>query len=266
MSFIRPTLQSFRLIAPSTSRTSLLHTSSVLQGENPRKRIARAVRKANIEKKAQREKSADLNKPSVVLGIRPGEEGRWENCDLAKILVDQAALATPPEDYQPLEAHVGTINVPRQTAWGVGEKEQSLLFQTLPMLTANHVGKPGADKVEHDKANKFARLIDLRNADAGGIAFENRRRIVAAFSTPANPFDTGRPEVQAALLTYKIRKLWGHLDKFRRDVGNRRSLRKLVHQRAKILKYLKRLDRDRYDIVLSRLALEPESVEGELIV
>jgi small subunit ribosomal protein S15 len=52
----------------------------------------------------------------------------------------------------------------------------------------------------------------------------------------------------------------------KKDVGSRRSLRLLIHQRAKILKYLKRVDRDRYDIVLGRLGLEPESVEGELVV
>lgn len=70
----------------------------------------------------------------------------------------------------------------------------------------------------------------------------------------------------AAILTYRIRNLWTHLTTFKRDVGNRRGLRKLVHQRAKILKYLRRTNRVRYDILLNRLALEPESVEGELIV
>ena len=54
--------------------------------------------------------------------------------------------------------------------------------------------------------------------------------------------------------------------KNKKDVGRRRGLRALVHQRARILRYLKRLDRDRYDIVLERLGLEPESVEGELVV
>ena len=49
-------------------------------------------------------------------------------------------------------------------------------------------------------------------------------------------------------------------------MGNRRGLRTLVHQRAKILKYLKRTDRQRYDAILDRLGLEPESVEGELIL
>lgn len=68
----------------------------------------------------------------------------------------------------------------------------------------------------------------------------------------------------AALVTYKIRNLWSHLTTFKRDVGNRRSLLKLVHQRAKILRYLKRLDQNRYDVILRRLALHPKSVEGEL--
>lgn len=70
----------------------------------------------------------------------------------------------------------------------------------------------------------------------------------------------------AALLTLRIRTLWEHLNNFKKDISNRRSLRRLVHQRAKVLRYLKRLDRDRYDNVLGRLGLEPESVEGELVV
>jgi small subunit ribosomal protein S15 len=64
----------------------------------------------------------------------------------------------------------------------------------------------------------------------------------------------------------RIRGLWDHLIAHKKDLGNRLSLRKLVHQRAKLLKYLKRLDRGRYDALLPRLALEPEAVEGELIV
>lgn len=64
----------------------------------------------------------------------------------------------------------------------------------------------------------------------------------------------------------QIRNLWSHLTTFKKDIRNRRSLRMLVHQRAKILKYLKRKNRDRYDIVLDRLGLHPEAIEGELVV
>ena len=38
----------------------------------------------------------------------------------------------------------------------------------------------------------------------------------------------------AALLTYKIRNMWDHLMRVPRDVANRRNLRALVHQRAKV--------------------------------
>jgi hypothetical protein len=46
----------------------------------------------------------------------------------------------------------------------------------------------------------MAALVDLRNADAAWIAFENRRRVIEAFSEPVKPDDTGRTEVQGACL------------------------------------------------------------------
>lgn len=64
----------------------------------------------------------------------------------------------------------------------------------------------------------------------------------------------------------KIRGVWDHLMQRKKDIGGRRALRLLIHQRAKMLKYIKRVDRDRYDVILQRLALEPEAVEGELVV
>ena len=70
----------------------------------------------------------------------------------------------------------------------------------------------------------------------------------------------------AALLTYRIRNLWSHLLKFRKDVANRRALRQLVHDRARVLRYLKSLDRDRYEAILPRLGLDKGSVEGELVI
>lgn len=67
-------------------------------------------------------------------------------------------------------------------------------------------------------------------------------------------------------MTMRIRNLWTHLTRHKKDVGNRLSLRKLIHQRAKMLKYLKSTSRDRYEILLPRIGVEPEAVEGELIV
>ena len=201
---------------------------------------------------------------------------------------------------------LASVAVSKHLNYGVGEREKQLLFDTLPQLSALHSVTSASSlgnkenisatnlqqqhseaiPIERFKTRMLARLISLKNANAKGIAFENRRRIIAAFSEPSNPHDPGRPEVQgaflarnlclnvqipdmqftAALLTYKIRNLWSHLQTFKRDVGNRRGLTNLVHQRAKILRYLKNTDRDRYDIVLERLGLEPGAVEGELVV
>jgi len=97
--------------------------------------------------------------------------------------------------------------MPRLLNYGVGEAEKELLFEHLPPLTTEVGGirRPTAwtitmheeaEKTELKKANMLAGVIDLRNANAGGIAYENRRRIVAAFSDPGKPDDTGCPEVQ----------------------------------------------------------------------
>ncbi|KAF5336608.1 hypothetical protein D9611_006455 [Ephemerocybe angulata] len=273
------------------------HTSSVNLA-SARKQASSVIRKKNILQKTKRTQEALADRPSVVLGTRPSEEAvKWPNCDLAKILVNEELLHAPnpvassstaasSSTLQPLETPIGEVHVPVQPAFGVAEAEKELLFNYLPRISAEAKVLPGspspiasgrdiipldkkmarAEKEEVKKADAFARVIDLRNANAAGIAFENRRRIIEAFSTPENPFDPGRAEVQAALKTYQIRKLWTHLTTFRRDVGNRLGLRKLVHERAKILRYLRNTNRDRYEIVLERLALEPAAVEGELIV
>ncbi|KAF8644242.1 hypothetical protein AX16_008597 [Volvariella volvacea WC 439] len=272
--------RSYLLLRPEYA-FRLFHSTPSSFAETSRKHLARAIKKANNLKKQERLQAAQANRPHVVLGTRPGEEDRWKNCDLAKVLVDEQELVSSTE-LQPAEVPVGTVYLPKQIGFGIGEEEKKMLFKELPVLSAQanvmrlpQLGYDSDTMVEqHDvglqrelkKANNFAKLLDLRNANAAGIAYENRKRIIEAFSTPENPFDPGRSEVQAALLTYKIRKLWSHLTEFKRDVGNRRGLRKLVHQRAKILKYLKRENRDRYDTLLERLALEPEAVEGELVV
>lgn len=67
-------------------------------------------------------------------------------------------------------------------------------------------------------------------------------------------------------MTYQIVNMWNHLTVNKRDIGNRRALRMHVHKRAKILKYLRNKSFERYEIVLKRLGLEREGVEGELIV
>lgn len=67
--------------------------------------------------------------------------------------------------------------------------------------------------------------------------------------------DSGSAEVQIALLTKRITELTEHFKVFKKDHNSRRGLLKLVGQRRKLLKYLKRKDIDKYGEILKRLSL-----------
>jgi small subunit ribosomal protein S15 len=67
--------------------------------------------------------------------------------------------------------------------------------------------------------------------------------------------DTGSPEVQVALLTGRIQELTGHLKQNRNDHAARRGLLKMVGRRTRLLRYLTRMDRSRYQSLISDLGL-----------
>lgn len=67
--------------------------------------------------------------------------------------------------------------------------------------------------------------------------------------------DTGSPEVQIALLSSRINYLTEHFKTHKKDHHSRRGLLKLVSQRRKLLDYLKKSDRDRYEKVIMRLEI-----------
>ena len=67
--------------------------------------------------------------------------------------------------------------------------------------------------------------------------------------------DTGSPEVQVALLTDRIGHLTEHLKVHRRDHASRRGLLMLVGRRSRLLRYLTRKDRTRYQELIQRLGL-----------
>jgi small subunit ribosomal protein S15 len=67
--------------------------------------------------------------------------------------------------------------------------------------------------------------------------------------------DTGSPEVQIAILTYRINDLNEHLQTHKKDHHSRRGLLKMVGQRRNLLNYLKEKDIERYRSLISRLGL-----------
>jgi small subunit ribosomal protein S15 len=67
--------------------------------------------------------------------------------------------------------------------------------------------------------------------------------------------DTGSPEVQIGLLTYRISYLTEHLKVHKKDHHSRRGLLMLVGQRRRLLNYVKNKDVTRYRGIIERLGL-----------
>ena len=67
--------------------------------------------------------------------------------------------------------------------------------------------------------------------------------------------DTGSPEVQIALLTYRINNLTEHLKSNKKDHHSRRGLLMMVGQRRNLLAYLQKNDIERYRSIIARLGI-----------
>ncbi len=67
--------------------------------------------------------------------------------------------------------------------------------------------------------------------------------------------DTGSPESQIALFSYRISHLTNHLKANKKDYSTQRALLKLVGKRRRLLDYLKKKDIERYRAILKELKL-----------
>ena len=85
------------------------------------------------------------------------------------------------------------------------------------------------------------------------ITKEVKESIIKEYAT--KPGDTGSPEVQVAILTYRINELNEHLKANPKDFHSRRGLLKMVGQRRNMLAYLKSKDIERYRNIIARLNL-----------
>lgn len=191
-----------RAVASSSSKPAAhLHTSAPLCIATEQRRQIRAAKQRALEKR--REVGAAQEKPHVILGHKPDDEAKWTNCDLAKVIITEQQILAAPQPSQLMESQP---TQPEFVNYGIGKKEKKLLFEVLPVLSEesnslvnteyNPVPGDQQEKQELYKTRLFSALIDLRNANAAGIAFENKKRIIAAFSRPGKPDDSGLPEVQ----------------------------------------------------------------------
>lgn len=85
------------------------------------------------------------------------------------------------------------------------------------------------------------------------VTQERKRELVEKFGE--GPADTGRTEVQIALMTDRINDLTDHLRTHSKDHHSRRGLLMLVGRRRRLLNYLQRDDLERYRALVRELGL-----------
>jgi small subunit ribosomal protein S15 len=85
------------------------------------------------------------------------------------------------------------------------------------------------------------------------VTQERKQELIAQYGNGTE--DTGRTEVQVALLTERINQLTDHLRTHRKDHHSRRGLLMLVGRRRRFLDYLQRTDLERYRALIGELGL-----------
>ena len=85
------------------------------------------------------------------------------------------------------------------------------------------------------------------------LSKEMKKQIITDYAIKDG--DTGSPEVQVAVLTAKINYLSEHMKSNAQDHHSRRGLLKMVSNRRRLLKYLKKDDEGRYNELIKRLGL-----------
>ena len=81
----------------------------------------------------------------------------------------------------------------------------------------------------------------------------DKDKVITEYKTADN--DTGSPEVQIALITFRINALTEHFKMHKKDYHSRRGLLKLVGHRRKLLNYLQKKDKTRYINLIQRLGI-----------
>lgn len=70
-----------------------------------------------------------------------------------------------------------------------------------------------------------------------------------------NAADTGSPESQIALFTFRIQHLTGHLQKNHKDYSTQRALKMIIGKRRRMLDYLYNNDIERYRAIIKELGI-----------
>lgn len=85
------------------------------------------------------------------------------------------------------------------------------------------------------------------------ISKEKKQEVIAKYATKEG--DTGSPEVQVAVLTARIEELTAHLKDHPNDNHSRRGMYKMIGKRRGLLDYLKKIDIERYRVLIEKLGI-----------
>ena len=86
------------------------------------------------------------------------------------------------------------------------------------------------------------------------LAKEQKTEIISKYGS--SPSDSGKPEVQIAILTERINVLQAeHFSAHKKDNHSRMGLLKMVGKRRRLLRYLERKDIERYRQIIKELQI-----------
>jgi small subunit ribosomal protein S15 len=85
------------------------------------------------------------------------------------------------------------------------------------------------------------------------LTSDQKKEIIKKFGENEN--DTGKPEVQIAMLTENINQLTPHFSQHKKDHHSRRGLLKMVGKRRRLLDYLAKKDIERYRKIIAELGI-----------
>ena len=83
------------------------------------------------------------------------------------------------------------------------------------------------------------------------VTKEKKQELIKKFGTGDN--DSGKAEVQVAILTERINDLRDHFTTHKKDHTSRRGLMQMVGKRRRLLDYMKRKDIERYRTIIKEL-------------
>ena len=253
---------------------------------------AQARKNAHLEKRAKIEEQRQAELGDPVHGITTPFV---ESLDTA----GQEPVSPATGQPLPTSPHIKNYLLSQEEVEKAIEYSQKV---TAPLIgQENAVSDPAMEKEaleEHQKKHEKAmialqRITDLKNGSAKDRKHANIRRCIETFGrhvtdkflqpAPRGPAqgepkpkppragpDTGSSEVQIAILTAKIRALAKALEGYKgyKDKNNKRSLRKLLHKRQRLLRYMERKERgsERWQYMVKMLGITPACYKGQISI